>query len=480
MKSLAYIFLIAVLSMISCSKFLDIEPQDEISNAEALGSLDAVNRAVIAIYNALGQNSYYGEMMVLYPEYTGGNIKPSDNAIMGTVGVDESGNVAIESYRNMYNFTNAAQDGGRIANAYAHIYVMINRANNIINAIPNIEDSRTSLKDNYLGEALFFRALGHFDLLRLYAQPYNFTNDASHIGIAVLRKTPTVFERPSRGTVQEAYDLIIEDLTQAIELITTAARRGGKNTIWLSPNAAKGLLARVYLYQGNWSMAFAVADEAIQAGIPPLTAHGNYTTQWLNGFNLSESIFEMDLSQVIGTSHSNFIGDGTERPFATFTQDFLNKFQTGDVRLTLYRDNTIGDVATLKYPFLPNQSTNVPIIRSSELYLIRAEAAFELGNEAAALNDLNTLLERANPGFSAGNISGEELLEEIRNERRRELAVEGHLFFDLARRNLDVNRIDCRASNPNCLLAFPDFRFVLPIPQRQLDVNPNTVQNEGY
>jgi len=115
-------------------------------------------------------------------------------------------------------------------------------------------------------------------------------------------------------------------------------------------------------------------------------------------------------------------------------------------------------------------------IRLSEMYLIRAEANARLANMTNALTDLNTIRERSNllPLEITANV-----LESIFLERRRELAFEGHLLFDIARYKKDVNRnLGCIANT--CNLSYPSNYFILPIPASSTDLNENIQQNEGY
>ncbi|NJO86935.1 MAG: RagB/SusD family nutrient uptake outer membrane protein [Lewinella sp.] len=110
----------------------------------------------------------------------------------------------------------------------------------------------------------------------------------------------------------------------------------------------------------------------------------------------------------------------------------------------------------------------------------RAEAHFELGNEAAARADLEPIVARSRPTEVPLTASGTALRSLIRAERRRELALEGHHFHDLKRWELGVEREDCTSFSVNCRLPQTDFRYALPIPVEAMFRNPNLMQNEGY
>ena len=150
---------------------------------------------------------------------------------------------------------------------------------------------------------------------------------------------------------------------------------------------------------------------------------------------------------------------------------------TTDVRASMW--DTSVPVA-LKYLGPENSAgvDNTHILRLSEIYLIRAEARVQQGNAAGARSDLNTI--RSHRGAPDTSASDAGLLSAILDERRIELAFEGHRLFDLTRNAQDLVRSDCSLPNGNCMVPFPDHRFIHPIPQAEIDVNANMIQNEGY
>ncbi len=121
----------------------------------------------------------------------------------------------------------------------------------------------------------------------------------------------------------------------------------------------------------------------------------------------------------------------------------------------------------------------------SEIYFIAAEAAYHLNNEAKALTDLNAVATKRDASFAGYSSTGTALLNEILLERRKELAFEGQRYWDLARNNKDVVRVNLAGNYPgNVPLTLPidNFRRIFPIPQVELDANPNIrgEQNAGY
>jgi tetratricopeptide (TPR) repeat protein len=477
MKKYTLSFCLLLLSLAACRDFLNREPVDQVSNDEALRNIEGLRTALIGAYEGLSAPDYYRRFMLAYPEFAGGNLRINTRA---------SANITVVTFNNIYQFTNTAQDNNIMTRAYGSIYQAINRSNNIIQALPNITSGTAAERQSILGEALCIRALAHFDALRLYAQAYRFSPDASHIGIAVLRRTPGTLEYPRRSSVREGYALVIEDLQQAIALLPIQAPRGGNAKAWWTRYAAQALLARVYLYMGQWQEAFEAADEVLRQGGYQLVGHSSFLEQWGKpGNNNPEIIFELDLSAVPNIANGTtpqLYGTGNEQPIGVASTDIINLYNTADIRGRdfLMPTNGSGDVLSAKFPNTLGNTVNLPLLRLAELYLIRAEAAAELGNETQALSDLNTLRQRANPAAALLNQSGEALKAEIQLERRRELAFEGHLLFDLTRRGQSLFRNDCNSTITRCNINYPSTLFVLPIPQAQLDANPATQQNEGY
>lgn len=482
-KGLRYILTAGTALLFSCQGFLDVSPRDELSNDDALGTLAGVRAAVVAAYHGLTFQEHYRQLFALYPDMAG-NMEMSPNAVnSGSVG--ESQNVPIVTWRDISNFSNrAGYENSLFGSTYAQLYRHISRVNNLIAALPSLTEGSEAERQSLLGEAHTLRAIGYLSLVNLYGQHYTYTPGAVHPGVPLLLRTPSTFDNPTRATVGEVYALIVEDLKAGAEKIGPAAQRNAK-PIWLSVCAAKALLARVYAYMGNWQGVAEVAGEVINTCNYPLSTGNTYLSGWAN-FNLSEAIFYVDLqeyraddgSQATITAHSLIIGSGNPNPVCRVTQDLLALFPAGDLRRGLYVPNGKGDILCAKYPFAPNFVANFPMLRLSEQYLLRAEAFSELGNESAARSDLNIIYRRANPGAAAINIGGPALKAAIMDERRRELAFEGHLLFDLARKRLSVQRTDCTALL--CRLDYPDFRYILPIPLDALINNKGLVQNEGY
>jgi hypothetical protein len=153
---------------------------------------------------------------------------------------------------------------------------------------------------------------------------------------------------------------------------------------------------------------------------------------------------------------------------------------TNDLRRHLIRSNLNGEMLSEKWTFDSVAIRNPIMLRLSEVYLLRAEANLEMGQLAEATADFLTIHRRAVPSGPGPPADQDGLRQEIRDERRRELAFEGHHFFDLNRWGADLVRLDCDNIVERCIVTYPDPKFILPLPFDATFRNPNLTQNPGY
>ncbi|MFR8805101.1 MAG: RagB/SusD family nutrient uptake outer membrane protein, partial [Anaerovoracaceae bacterium] len=361
--------------------------------------------------------------------------------------------------------------------------------NYIITYAPDLRKKNpdsASVIDNILAQAYFLRALTHLDICLTYAQNYTYTSDASHLGVPVMTSIPVVTDKMRRSTVREVYSQIIADLEKALSTFTADY---SFNEYFASPAACKALLARVYLYMNEYSRAASLSAEVMKEF--PLTAREKYRNMFVNvATRGGESILRLN-----GYDQSDFISDlyyyesPSARPSAKLKELFTDE---RDVRLTLFRHTANSgqtgqavdyDNVCMKF-YCTDETTNKLdrhfdpfILRSSEMYLINAEANYELGNTSVAADDIKALEARA-LGVDASEVvidlASLELT--IQNERMKELCFEGHRLFDITRRHENLSR--SRNSTSSVLfLKYPDYRFVLPIPYLELESNPEMEQN---
>lgn len=454
-KILYLVFLFATLS--ACDKFLDKNPENQIAIDVLFSDMQGSKAALTGVYNALFSSNYYNGERMVYPDLVGGNLK-HDSAKNNLVDV--------------YNFHAEAQSSS-MNKLYAEQYRILNNINNILTYVPKLQDGSIAERNELLAQAYGLRALLHLDLVQLYAQAYAYTADGSHLGI-ILALAPI---RPAdtqrrRSTVAEVYSSILQDLDQADSLFQVSQSIFSGNTvIYMNADAVNALRARIALQMEKWETAYHYSNQIINQRYQ-LYSNSTYRASWLRA-TTSESIFELAVpGSYAGNSLGHYYVDTAGNNYFQFlpSRDLLNLFSEGDVR---------ADGGLSKYPTIGVNATSVKLVRLSELYLIRAEASAERGDLQSALTDLNTIRLRGNPNLAPFSATTKEhLIAEILAERRRELCLEGFLFFDLMRRGHAVDRTDCIGEN--CSLTYPSDKFALPIPQQSVSGNELMVQNPSY
>jgi hypothetical protein len=466
--------LIALLSVcllnLACDKKLELEPKDSLSLKESLSTINGINAAVVGMYASMRSASYYGRSLYVYGDLSSDDVYLSKS----------NSNRYLSTFQKTY----AAVDADATA-MWTAMYVTISRANNIINAVDNVTATQQQ-KDLAKGQALFVRALAYFDLVRVFAKPYNQGN-GSQLGVPVVL-TSDINGTPARNTVAEVYTRIITDLNTAKTLLasTTTATKT-KATKY----AASALLSRVYLYKGDYANVITEANVVTSAGYSLATAAQLPTFYTTVGTN--EEIFTLKFETTESQGADN-IGNIYLKPGygdIRVSPDLVAVFdQVNDLRFK----NFIAPFSTSPSEFQNNkykgqsgiQGLYSPkILRLAEVILNRAEAYAKSNQDPQALNDLNTV--RTARGLTPlVGVTGAALLTEILNERRRELMFEGQRFFDLMRNGLSVQRTYCNqpteVSTTNCTLAPTDNKAVMPIPQAEIDANPGIAgqQNPGY
>ena len=458
-----------LLTASSCEEFLNRDPEDKISNDGLFKDMEGVNYALAGAYNGLTDDNYYRKNMILACGLKGGNIKFSSNIVK----------MYQDRYRDTYNFNHSPGDQQLAYYAYRQIYEVLDMINNIIHNIPQAKGGTQAEKDHVRGEAKTLRALCHFDACRLFAQRYAHTNNAQHVGVVIVSQSPDVFDQPERATVYETYKFIIQDLKEAIELLERTPEKD-KGAFWIDATAARALLARVYLYKEDWNNAIDMATRVIEDNNLSLVPHHQYVEKWTQEAFNDEQIWMLDNSYELAEALSKYIGvpGNADKTQMSISRDLLNLYDDEDVReqlITTFENDTV----TRKYRSSQNIESKIPMIRLAEMYLIRAEAAARINEEIQARSDLDAIRKRANPDAPFPNYSGQELIDQILLEKRKELAMEGHLFFDLKRLGHDIVRNDCNATK-NQSLEYPNPNLVMPIPKDEMDYNENMIQNEGY
>ncbi|MBQ9641182.1 MAG: RagB/SusD family nutrient uptake outer membrane protein [Bacteroidaceae bacterium] len=335
--------------------------------------------------------------------------------------------------------------------AWTKIYYCINVANNILSSVDDVPQSSETDEQGahkVQGEAYFLRAFYYFWLANLYGKPYNAATAATDLCVPL--KTSDVVEdrKFSRQSVAEVYAQVLSDLDDAEYHLTEY--KGKKPSIYRADLTACHLLqSRVYLYMQNWEKAAEYAQKVMNEH-PALVNLNTATGKFLVKDN-AENIFSMGGNDVPNLFNYVYQSYSVSRElYAAYTSSDLRKSQwywqrgnfVGPVRTKVNSmyfsyDQTAGDYYTRAYSEIQVQQevSGLFLLRSAEAYLNYAEAKAYLGQEGEALEALNTL--RKNRISTSANYqvtaTGSALVSAIRRERRLELALEGHRWFDLRR-----------------------------------------------
>lgn len=495
--TLLYIITASSLLFTSCTgDWLNLNPSTSVTSGQAVTTLEDAQVALNGIYRLAASHSYYGDNYLYYADCRGEDVQPRLSKGPGR---------RVSPY---YEYNVTADDAFNITRVWNQPYIVIHQTNSLIEKIEagNIESDNTAELARMKAESLALRGLALFNLTQLFGRPYT-VDEGRSPGVPIEIKTTLPTHQPARNSVAECYAQVIADLTDALAL---SALKSSKHDGFLNTWSVKALLSRVYLNMNDNVNALKYAKEVMaNGGLYTLFSHDEYATVWGKDFS-SESLFEFyyTLSEPAGGTG----GEGAPMVYADNVKDWNNLVLTqafldllgedpDDVRHALTRlpQQPALDVLPVgseghpkyltKYPGKTGdvltgnpQDNDICVIRLSEVYLNAAEAAYKLGDAASLLEArtyLNAIVSRANP---AKSVSESELtLERILKERRKELVGEGLAFFDYLRNGKPVNRTGgwhlTSIPADAAVISPTDLRIALPIPQAEIDANPNMVQN---
>jgi hypothetical protein len=368
---------------------------------------------------------------------------------------------------------NMTRDNSEASRTWIAGYRALNMANIVLDKIGVVTDP--AQKDRIEGEALFIRGIMHFELVRYYGKPWGATAANDGPGI-VVKTTATYSEEPAtaRGTVKQAYDQAIADLTAASTKLPLS------NGVRADKFVALAFLARIYLQQGNYTSARDAANQVIQSG--RYSMNSSITDAFLED-NTPEVIWEIeqDVQNNAGTANDGLATfyaslPGIGRADVRIDTNFVKTYPLVDARRTAWYYPGSGARPGNTYTFKWNSfSQNLPVIRLAEMYLIRAETNFRLGTSVGA-SPASDLGQVRNPARVGLPVIVAPTLNDILNERILELAFEGLRVHD-------VKRLKQTLVNPQtgATIAWDNDLMVFPIPQREVDASSGVIaQNAGY
>ncbi|WPV63797.1 RagB/SusD family nutrient uptake outer membrane protein [Chitinophaga sp. LS1] len=377
-------------------------------------------------------------------------------------------------------------------NAWARYYSKIKGCNIIIDYIDNVSGTQKD-KDALVGQSLLLRAFYYFKLLQLYCAPY-VASAASTPGVPLILSMQVSDEHIGRSTLQETFDQVEKDLTQAATLLE--ANYKTPNAYRVGYIAAYALLSRVYLYKGEW-------DKAIDYAEKVLAERSQLTDMSLSSSSGSLYIYDQSQSaEVIFQYGSNPSGVTTFFPSPISYSGMHAPYEVADELGQLYENND------LRYKFYfykvtvsgasyNTRSSKIGVnskggdkgIRVAEMYLNAAEGLarrFKSGGQEAdrtsALQYLNTLRQNrfSSPYTTIDIQNADSLISFALAERRRELCLEENFrWADIKRLGLSVthNFIDADGNSTIYTLAANSPLYALPIPVTALERNNKLTQN---
>jgi len=491
MKYKPYFAIILLTALfLSCSKdFLEKSPEYSVNTANFFQTEADAIAATNGAYQPLQWPKLFNMRMWTTDIMAG-------NSIVGAGGGSDGQETQDEA-----NFVTATDNQG-VLDLWRGPWPGILRCNIILEKVPGMA-IRETVKNRVLGEAYFLRAHYYFILVRFFGD----------VPLVLKPVNPGDDLRPMRTPQSQVYDQIIADFTQAINLLPTRESYSGSDLGRASKGAAEGMLAKVHLTLGNYQQAVEHCDAVKTLGY---ALNPNYASNFdPSNKNSEESLFEIQyvsnagqdfwsnenqaswLSTFTGPRGADMVagGWGWNQP----TQEFMDSYESGDLRkdvTVLYEGCPQFDgkeyqksYSTTNYnlrKFLVSKSVSVsydnspmnfPVLRYTDVLLMKAEALNELGRTSEAEAPLNEVRTRAGLREVLG-LSKDAFLEKVLHERRMELAFEGQRWFDLIRVKNGQYGIDFLNSIGKSNISQKFLLF--PIPQKERDSNPNLTQNPGY
>jgi len=427
----------ALIGFTSCKKIIEKTPEMYLSDQTALTSVEGLQAAIIGTYNALTNGDIYGGNAWACGDMIANNVKPSGQ-----------GNIVYEETQMLEK--NMSPDNRLTASFWQNAFYVINMANTILQAVPNVNPP-ASIANQINGECLFIRGMMYFDMVRYIGNPNN------GLGVPLLTSPTGIDGKPSRAQITDIYAQIVADLTQAASLLPES--NDNRATSW----AAKALLSRVYFYLNDDDNCIALSTEVINSGKYSLvdSVEDNFLT-----VITSEIIFALLATQqqpISGTlmGYYRYASNGKFSPSVDILKLYI--LEPVDQR---YRKFFVNHGGKTFLTMFDERYMNIPLIRLAELYLNRGECRYNKEDITGALEDINIVRQRAGVSLLTSIIPNKSFY----YERARELMFQGDNFFNMKR--MQKEQIS------DLKLPWNSVRLMYLIPQREMDVNPNLVQNQ--
>lgn len=478
----------------SCTD-MDLIPESNLSPENFFKSEEDAAAAVYGTYATFAENDIYNQFW----------------EVLQSQGTDDSewggGRTTNNLDKNALDKFEFDGNTNLVYSVWVRHYVAVNRANFAIENISKMGDGliKPEAKSRLIGEAKFLRALAYFNLVRTYG------------GVPLVLKETTSLDglEVPRNSLDECYAQIITDLQDAKAVLPVVTEIPTGYLGRATKGSASALLAKVYLTREDYQNVVKETAETMQMGYKLWENYAdNFDLEKQNG---QESVFEIQYKRntpgVLGSNYNGFyrppfvnINGWTGYGDNPVTRNHYECYEEGDLRrdvnVRLYTLEEYPNMSTnYEFPCYVNKfldfsplairsqgsENNYPVLRYSDVYLMRAEALNALNpSDAEAYENLNIIRRRAfgkdmntasdidiKPGLSK-----EAFLDVILLERRREFAFEGQRRFDLLRTHKLKEAM--MAQNPTIASVIEDKHYLLPIPVTEMDANKLLEQNPGW
>lgn len=478
--------IIGVMLFAGCDDRLYLDPHQSISTSQAFETIEDFSYAINGMYVGARSGNLYGGHLMIYPDIMADNLTRS---LEGRL-----------THTTLYNW-NISTDYYLMEGVFDQAYTVINRANKVLEAAEEFspaDNSEQADLEHYMGQALAMRALMHLEMVKMFGKTYTQAT-ISDLGIPYITSSEASY--PGRDGLIDVYDRIKTDLENAYDLIDPSATSKDK----ITQDAIAGFQAKLAMEMGDYSTAISKGRKVLES--IPVASREDFYGVWKDE-NKEGVIFYIAVEKkdaiTLGVNFSQSSDEGIRSEYVC-SYELFQLYDSTDIRLTSYittsefERNTYNHIE--KYRGRSSSVDAIPtpdlvdlkVLRAADLSLLVAEASMIGANQNPSLatrflddvrnNRYDTTLVSFPP------LSNLDLLDEIYLQRRLELAFEGDRLFVLKRLGLDIERTsdghlaDGRGVGAdNLLLEASSYKIQLPIPQSEIDVNPNIrdQQNPGY
>ncbi len=427
----------------ACDDYLDITPVGQVIPNKTSEYRGLINSA----YKLVPQHKALLNMR-------GTQFSPEDDPWgMGLDGFD--------MYKDIYMWNDVATDNAKTQEyPYMSFYQVIFHANEIINNGPDAQDDGSESLEQVIGEAYALRAFMYFELANMYAPAYNKSTAATVKAVPITTEIDVEQTFP-KATLQAVYDRVLNDIDKA-ESLMVLEQQEGDNKYRFSLESLYALKSRVLLYMQEWQLSANAAQKALAINNQLEDMNSNSYVSNTN-YKSKEAMLSLENVTVL-----------VLRDYASISNSLINSYKDGDLRpLNYFEESWNGYLIANKV----STSSELVSFRRAELYLNVAEALAHLNQLDDARTQLGTLLQhRYTPDAYTtemdllNSLSDDELIEAILAEREKELALEGHQWYDWRRTTQPEVRKTVKGVE--VVLQKNDSRYTIQIPKSAREANP--------